>query len=422
MSNKWNDDLRRRMEQYEAPAPDDLFDDIMSALPAEAPAAPVVRLWPRRIAIAAAIAVAIAAGYLTLITPMPIVDDVVAIAEPDTEPSYLQQSAPTSEQASLLADATAEKTPQPKLRAQQPIARKQPQPSAELTPVPPPPAEVMESHAEEQSSPEEPTVERKNTTQRSAQPRTTQQRATQPSRERIVAMAPRKNAGRLSMSLLAAGLTAGKNIHSTQQVFMVSSTLYGVRNDEIGESEATDVLLHDEERAIASKRHHRTPIRAGVTLRYNLSDRWAIESGVTYTNLSSETSLGNRSNYYDERTTLHYIGLPVNAVYNIYQSRRFAVYASAGVIMEKAISGSMRTDYFLNGENINTLRSDVRIKPLQWGVNAAAGVQYNFSPWMAIYAEPGIGYHFDNGTTIETLYNERPLDFNLGVGLRFTLR
>ena len=159
-----------------------------------------------------------------------------------------------------------------------------------------------------------------------------------------------------------------------------------------------------------------------MTLRYNLSDRWAIESGVTYTNLSSETSLGNRSNYYDERTTLHYIGLPVNAVYNIYQSRRFAVYASAGVIVEKAISGSMRTDYFLNGENINTLRSNVRIKPLQWGVNAAAGVQYNFSPWMAIYAEPGIGYHFDNGTTIETLYNERPLDFNLGVGLRFTLR
>ena len=42
MSNKWNDDLRRRMEQYEAPAPDDLFDDIMSALPAEAPAAPAV--------------------------------------------------------------------------------------------------------------------------------------------------------------------------------------------------------------------------------------------------------------------------------------------------------------------------------------------------------------------------------------------
>ena len=85
MSNKWNEDLRRRMEQYEAPAPDDLFDDIMSALPAGAPATPVVRLWPRRIAIAAAVVIAIAAGYLTLTTPMPIADDVVAEAEPATE-------------------------------------------------------------------------------------------------------------------------------------------------------------------------------------------------------------------------------------------------------------------------------------------------------------------------------------------------
>lgn len=422
MSNKWNDDLRRRMEQYEAPAPDDLFDDIMSALPAEAPAAPVVRLWPRRIAIAAAVVVALAAGYLTLITPMPIADDVVADAEPDTENSYLPLSAPTSEHEPLLADATAEKTPQPKLRTGQPIARKKRQPSAELTPVPPPPAEVMESNEKEPASPDEPTIERKNASQRSAQPRTAQQRAAQPTQERVLAAAARSNSGRLSMSLHAAGITIGQNNQATQQVFTVNSALYGVRNDDIEDEEATDVLLHDEERTISSERHHRLPVRVGVTLRYNLSDRWAIESGVTYTKLSSESSLGNSANYYDERTTLHYIGIPVNAVYNIYQSRRLTVYASAGVMAEKAISGTMRTNYFLNNDRINTLHSDVNIRPLQWGVNAAAGVQYNLSPWVAIYAEPSIGYHFDNGTTIETLYNERPLDFNLGVGLRFTLR
>ena len=69
MSKQWNDDLRRRMEQYEASAPDDLFDDIMSALPAEAPTAPVVRLWPRRIAIAAAIAIAIAIAIANIQVP-----------------------------------------------------------------------------------------------------------------------------------------------------------------------------------------------------------------------------------------------------------------------------------------------------------------------------------------------------------------
>ena len=418
MSNKWNDDLRSRMEQYEAPAPDDLFDDIMSALPAEAPAAPVVRLWPRRIAIAAALAIAIAAGYLTLITPVPIADHTVADAEPAAENSYLPMSAPTLEQESLLADAAAEKIPQPQLRTKQHIAQKQLTPSIDLTSEPNSQTMAIESKAEEQASPAEPTKMRKNT----VQPRTTQQRAAQPTQERVLAMATRNRSERLSMGLHTAGITIGENNHSTQQVFTVNSALHGVRHDDIAEEEATDVLLHDQERTISSERHHRLPVRAGVTLRYNLSDRWAIESGVTYTKLSSESSLGNSANYYDERTTLHYIGIPVNAVYNIYLSRRLTVYASAGVMAEKAVSGAMRTNYFLNGENINTLHSDVSVKPLQWSVNAAAGVQYNLSRWIALYAEPSIGYHFDNGTAIETLYNERPLDFNLGVGLRFTLR
>ncbi len=422
MSNKWNDDLRRRMEQYEASAPDDLYDDIMSALPAEAPAAPVVRLWPRRIAIVAALAIAIAAGYLTLITPVPIADHTVADAEHAAENSYLPQSAPTLEQESLLADAAAEKIPQPQLRTKQHIAQKQLTPSIDLTPEPNSQTMAIESKAEEQSSLEDPTIERKNDSQRSAQPRTTQQRATQPAQERVIAAVTRGKAGRLAMGLHAAGITLGQNNHSTQQVFTVNSALHGVRHDDIAEEEATDVLLHDQERTISSERHHRLPVRAGVTLRYNLSDRWAIESGVTYTKLSSESSLGNSANYYDERTTLHYIGIPVNAVYNIYLSRRLSVYASAGVMAEKAVSGAIRTNYFLNGENINTLHSDVSIRPLQWSVNAAAGVQYNLSRWVALYAEPSIGYHFDNGTAIETLYNERPLDFNLGVGLRFTLR
>ena len=299
MSNKWNEDLRRRMEQYEAPAPDDLFDEIMSALPAEAPATPVVRLWPRRIAIAAAVVIAIAAGYLTLTTPMPIADDVVAEAEPATENSYLPLSASAMEQEPLLADATAEKIPQPKLRTGQHIAQKQLTTSIDLTPEPNSQTMAMESKAEEQSSPEEPTVERKNTSHRSAQPRATQSRAAQPAQERVLAMATRNRAERLSMGLHTAGITIGENNQSTQQVFTVNSALHGVRHDDIEDDEATDVLLHNEERTISSRRHHRLPVRVGVTLRYNLSDRWAIESGVAYTKLSSENSLGDSANYYD---------------------------------------------------------------------------------------------------------------------------
>lgn len=429
MSRQWNDDLRRRMEQYEAPAPDGLFDDIMSALPAHAePVAPRGRAeWPRRIAIAAAIAIAVAAGYLTLITPMPIADDVVATAEEaELSPSRAEEAATDTQP--LLADASAEQSSAPQMAAKHPAQKKVT--GTTTTPTESAAPKISEFKGEiapkkpasKKSAPEKTAPRQKATPQ--PQQNTSPRGTSHTSREKLLASTTPKrgNAGRLSMGLHAAGITIGQNKQATQQVFMVSSALYGVRQDEIGGGTSTDVVLHDQERSIATERHHRLPVRVGLTLRYNLSKRWAVESGVTYTQLSSETTMGNKASHYDEHTTLHYIGVPLNAVYNIWQSRRVMVYASAGVMVEKAVDGTLRTDYFLNDSKINAHRQDISVRPLQWSVNAAAGVQYNFLPWMAIYAEPSIGYHFDNGTDVETLYNERPLDFNLGVGLRFTLR
>lgn len=45
-------------------------------------------------------------------------------------------------------------------------------------------------------------------------------------------------------------------------------------------------------------------------------------------------------------------------------------------------------------------------------------MQYNISSMVGIYAEPGLSYYFDNGSNIETIYSEKPLNFNLNIGLR----
>ena len=59
------------------------------------------------------------------------------------------------------------------------------------------------------------------------------------------------------------------------------------------------------------------------------------------------------------------------------------------------------------------------VKPLQWSVNASAGVQFDIVPSVGVYAEPGISYYFDNGSDIRTIYKDEPLNFNLNVGMRF---
>ena len=58
---------------------------------------------------------------------------------------------------------------------------------------------------------------------------------------------------------------------------------------------------------------------------------------------------------------------------------------------------------------------------LQMSANAAAGIEYNLTNHLSIYAEPGASYYFKNGSDLETYYTDKPLKFNLNVGLRLNI-
>ena len=406
MSKQWSEELRQRMEQYEMEAPEALFDDIMSAMPATqtpAPQARIVPLWVRRTAVAAMVAVAVAAGYILL-----------KVEEPTAGEAMLALNTPTAIEAQPVA---GEVMP---TEAAEPII----QPAKKVVATMPDAIEVSAVALDDTppAPPTEQTTPAEEKTPLAQQKAEVRERTAEPQTRNIFQATPtkRRSTRGLMASLHASGLPIGQSIHSSQSVFMVNSVLQGVRAD-LTEG-TTDIVTHDSERSISTKRHHHLPVRVGALLRYNITERWAIESGVTYTKLKSDSRLGDRDNYYDERTSLHYLGIPLNAVYNIWQSRRFTFYVSGGGMVEKSIAGSSRANYFLDGAEVNSQRSDVKIKELQWSVNAAAGAQFNLWPSVAIYAEPGVGYRFANGTKIETLYSERPLDFNLNIGLRFTLR
>ena len=414
MNKQWSDDLRQRMEQYETEAPEGLFDDIMKAMPATqrpTPQARIVPLWVRRTAVAAVVAIAVAAGYTLL-----------DVEEPSSAEATLALSTPTAP-AAIQSIPEAEPAPQTDATEPRALAYTAQRVNTEVETTPQPALATTPSNDDTAT----PNHNEQPATSVDKQPhapkRTEASRPTsEPSAKRVfqATTAKRRNVGGLTASLRASGLSLGKSAYGTQSVFMVNSVLYGARADAL--DTPTDIVTHDSEQTISTDRHHHLPVRIGALLRYDITERWAIESGITYTKLVSEINIGNTANYYDERTALHYLGIPLNAVYNIYQSRRFAFYVSGGGMVEKSIAGSSRTDYFLDGKKVNSQRSDITVKELQWSVNAAVGAQFNLWPSVAIYAEPSVGYRFANGTKIETLYNERPLDFNMNIGLRFTLR
>lgn len=172
---------------------------------------------------------------------------------------------------------------------------------------------------------------------------------------------------------------------------------------------------------------YRMPVTFGASLRFDLSDDWAVETGVTYTQLSSETRSGTQKNNYGWEEKLHYVGIPLKVNRNIWSNKRFEVYASAGGAVEKCVSGkrsiigSVSTSNAGKDEQFSGGEEDVKVKPLQWSLSAAAGAQFKITEKLGIYAEPGVVYYFDDGSNVNTIRKEHPFNFNIQLGVRFTL-
>lgn len=167
---------------------------------------------------------------------------------------------------------------------------------------------------------------------------------------------------------------------------------------------------------------HHLPLRFGLSLRYQLSPRWSVEGGVSYSRHSSDITetIGSHSLFTDQ--TLTFIGIPVNANYSVWSNRHVNVYLSAGGEVERLVNGKRTTRPEGTSQNAATTEEKVKSARPLFSVNAAVGVEAKIGSTVSVFAEPGVGYHFDNGSALETIYSEKPLNLNLNLGLRFTLK
>lgn len=186
------------------------------------------------------------------------------------------------------------------------------------------------------------------------------------------------------------------------------------------DSPALGIAVYNQGRETSTDMRHHLPLHLGINMAYKINNRWSVESGVTYTRLHSQLREGSSSHYTDMGQTLHYLGVPLNLTCAIVSSKWIELYCSIGGSMEKCIEGTQTTAYVLNGTSHGTSSDSIADKPLQWSIGAAAGIQYFITPWLGAYLEPGVRYYPDDGSSLETIYKERPLNFNLTFGLRFS--
>ena len=165
--------------------------------------------------------------------------------------------------------------------------------------------------------------------------------------------------------------------------------------------------------------HHQMPFTWSLALKYRLNHRWGVETGLNYSKLTSEFEMGEDGNKIEQRQTLHYLGIPMKGLFNIYGGKAWSLYGSAGLVTEIPVYAPLYSNYYVHGQYEVSEKTTIRA-PWQFSTTFGLGIQYHLTPHIGIFAEPSLQYFIPTHTDIETYRTEHPFTFSLPIGIRFT--
>ena len=238
--------------------------------------------------------------------------------------------------------------------------------------------------------------------------------------ETTIATTPRRARRHARWSLSASasgGIGSNSNLHSREGLLMLSAP--SNYHTTWADSPLLGIGLMNRGEEVHSEYKHHLPLRFGLNVAFYLSPRLAVESGLSYTRLTSDHTEGSYHSYHTTTQKIDYLGIPLKLKYQFLSLNRIALYASAGAMAEQCISGKATTQYVIQQKAQQTEKQNLTSHPLQLSAQAALGVEYHFIDRFSLFAEPGVGYYFDDRSSLETIYQKRPFNFNLNLGIRF---
>ncbi len=166
------------------------------------------------------------------------------------------------------------------------------------------------------------------------------------------------------------------------------------------------------------------PLSFGAGVKFDFTPKWSLGVGVNYSLLSrkffGEYHKVNAAGIIEEdpissniTNTQHYIGIPVNAFYNIVNSKSVNFYAYAGGAVEKCIADK----YTL--ANTTITHKEVP-SGVQWSANVGIGAEFMIGNHLGLYIDPSLRYYFDNGQP-KSIRTAQPFMLGFEMGLRVRL-
>ena len=230
----------------------------------------------------------------------------------------------------------------------------------------------------------------------------------------------------VSMKLYAENLGAGMgNVNSGSNLAnrfsdsgVMADPMPGVYPDpSVGGSNDVDYLMAAAYKVLQKspqgKAKHHAPVSVGMQLAFGIAPRLSMSTGVVYTRTSSDFYPYAPNNDYNVHQVLHYVGIPLGLNYELWRSGGFHAYVMAGAEADYNVKNDTDED--------GTKKENTKRDRVQFSGKASLGAQYDISPSVGLYIEPGAKYYFDNGSDIENTFKDKKLNFNLQFGLRFNL-
>ena len=215
---------------------------------------------------------------------------------------------------------------------------------------------------------------------------------------RTAALQAGKRKGRTSFVV---GATVGTNdTHYTNSSFGPSFASGSRVPDAVEENTASDFAF---------------PVSFGLSVKYRLTDRLSLGTGLNWTMLSREFDGSYKTETGRFTHKMQYVGIPVHIYYDILQRRGLQLYLTAGGSAEKAVCNS----WYIYDKSTSPIYTE-KVNGLQYGVDLGFGVEFSLGRHLSVYLDPYVKYWFA-GSQPKSIRTEKPILFSFEGGLRFNL-
>ena len=432
MDNEWKNRLRERFSDYSAPEPEGLWERVEQGI-AGKPRRSMLPVWLLTGAAAAA-AVALAVLLPSRKTPgQPVpesTDRYVQAVPVDTVDGYPvvsgQDDVPIAGQddisvftvaaasrRTLLAEAGVSKDVSKEM--DDAVAFEDPHPSSL-----PMKEEVEESVSATTNNKEEMTVEE---ALRSTVPSLEIKRG--PTRRRFSVAAYGNGGQGASAQSAGYGMSNSAAYHSTRGIYNDGGNYNSGNGSSSNEGGSLSglpggmVYMLSGNRASTYDARHWAPVRTGVSVAWEFVPHLSLVTGLNWTSLQSsftESVAGMRT---ESRQSLGYLGVPLRLEAGFEPVERLRLYIGAGGMVEKGLLATSKIESYIGDHLEDAGKGHPDTGGLLWSVGASAGAEYRFGDRVGVYVAPGIERHFDNGAQARSAYTEKPLHWNVDLGVRF---